>query len=90
MSYPFEYITQGTCCKLIRLVIENDTIMEVEFVGGCHGNLQGIQALIKGMPCDKVYNLLKGIRCGNKTTSCPDQLAQAICVAKKQFIDNPL
>ncbi len=85
MAYTFEYITQGTCSRLIKVTIENELIADIEFVGGCHGNLQGITALAKGMPCEKIIQLLRGIRCGHKDTSCPDQLSKALLAAKENY-----
>ena len=58
--------------------MENDEIKSVEFFGGCNGNLKGISALVTGMKVDDAISKLKGIRCGFKPTSCPDQLAQAL------------
>lgn len=79
------YTTSGTCSKVINLEIDNDNrISDVSFVGGCHGNLQGICALVKGMDADEVMARLGGIRCGNKPTSCPDQLCHAIEFLKQQ------
>lgn len=73
------YITSGTCSKLINLEVdESNRISNVSFVGGCNGNLQGICSLVKGMDINDVKKKLKGIRCGNKLTSCPDQLCNAI------------
>lgn len=69
------YNTFGTCSKQIIIQIENDIIQNIEFIGGCHGNLQGIAQLVKGMKITEVIEKLKGIRCGAKNTSCPDQLA---------------
>ena len=81
ISYP----TQGTCCKLIDLTVDdNDRVDEVRFLGGCNGNLQGIAHLIKGMAVDDVIKRLRGIRCGAKATSCPDQLSRALEEVKKQ------
>ena len=74
----YSYRTQGTCAAQINLDVENDIINEVEFFGGCNGNLQGISRLVKGMPCDEAIARLEGIKCGFKPTSCPDQLAQAL------------
>lgn len=74
----YSYRTQGTCAAQINLDVENGIINEVEFFGGCNGNLQGISRLVKGMPCDEVIARLEGIKCGFKPTSCPDQLAQAL------------
>ena len=73
------YVTSGTCSKLIDLEVDDDNrISNVSFTGGCNGNLQGICSLVKGMDIDEVERKLKGIRCGSKNTSCPDQLCKAI------------
>lgn len=70
---------QGTCSQLIDVTVdENDVIKHVSFYGGCHGNLQGICRLVTGQKIDDVINKLDGIRCGDKTTSCPDQLCRAL------------
>lgn len=75
----YTYATQGTCSRMIDIEVDdNGRIQNVGFVGGCHGNLQGICALIKGMDAREVKARLQGIRCGSKSTSCPDQLAQAL------------
>ena len=78
MSEIIEYITTGTCCKQMRIEVENDIVKNVEFLGGCQGNLQGIANLVVGMNIEEVRSKLKGIRCGAKTTSCPDQLATCL------------
>ena len=77
------YFTHGTCCKAFDIEIEDGRIRNVDFYGGCNGNLQGICSLIKGMRIDDVVARLKGIRCGGKPTSCPDQLSQALLEMKK-------
>lgn len=77
----FEYRPSGVCSRSIYLDIENGVIKDVEFVGGCNGNLKGICSLVKGMSCDEVKSRLSGIRCGLKSTSCPDQLTRAIDAA---------
>lgn len=74
----FQYYTQGTCSKLINLDIENEKIKDIEFIGGCQGNLTGICNLVKGMEVKEVIEKLGGITCGPKSTSCPDQLAQCL------------
>lgn len=74
----FTYTTCGTCSKKIDFELKDGIIENVAFLGGCHGNLQGISALVKGMKPEDAIARLEGIRCGNKTTSCPDQLAQAL------------
>lgn len=73
-----KYKTKGTCSSSIDIEIKNGVIESVAFTGGCNGNLQGISALVKGMTPDEAISRLKGIRCGFKSTSCPDQLAQAL------------
>mgnify|MGYP002230397939 CR=1 FL=1 len=72
------YRTQGTCSSNIEIEVENDIITDVHFTGGCNGNLKGISSLVKGMKVDDVISRLEGIHCGNKSTSCPDQLCKAI------------
>lgn len=78
MSKRFQYVTKGTCSRLIEIETEGDLVTEVRFTGGCHGNTQGLTALVKGMRIDDVISRLDGIMCGDKQTSCPDQLAQAL------------
>ena len=72
------YKTSGTCSSLIDIETNGDTIESVVFTGGCNGNLQGISALVKGMKIEDAITKLKGIKCGFKNTSCPDQLAIAL------------
>lgn len=72
------YKTSGTCSSYIDIEIEGGIIKAVSFMGGCNGNLQGISKLVVGQKKDDVISLLKGIRCGYKDTSCPDQLARAL------------
>ncbi len=76
-----EYITRGTCARLIRVTLtENDVIESVSFVSGCAGNTKGVAALVVGMTAKEAIDRLSGIRCGMKTTSCPDQLAKALAL----------
>ena len=77
-----EYKTNGTCSSIIKVETEGDIIKSVVFAGGCHGNLQGLSRLVEGMKITDVINKLKGIKCGNKETSCPDQLAIALGKAR--------
>ena len=73
-----KYKTQGVCSSMIDIEMNGNVIESVKFTGGCNGNLQGISALVKGMSAQEAISRLKGIRCGFKNTSCPDQLAQAL------------
>ena len=68
-----KYKTKGTCSSSIDIEVEGNIIKSVSFTGGCNGNLQGIAALVKDMPIEDTIKRLKGIRCGFKNTSCPDQ-----------------
>ncbi len=72
------YKTQGTCSRSIEVEVEGGIVKDVHYEGGCNGNLQGISALVKGMPVEEVISRLEGIRCGSKETSCPDQLCKAL------------
>ncbi len=72
------YKTSGTCSAAIDFEVEDGIVKEVKFIGGCSGNTQGVAALVKGMPVDEVISRLEGIKCGFKSTSCPDQLAKAL------------
>lgn len=74
----FTYQTRGVCSRSIDIEIENGVIVEVTYHGGCSGNTQGIGALVRGMRVEDVIDRLAGIRCGFKSTSCPDQLARAL------------
>ena len=78
MVKKLTYKTQGTCSSHIELEIEDGIVKEVFFWGGCNGNLQGISRLVKGMKVEDVINKLEGIRCGYRSTSCPDQLCKAL------------
>lgn len=80
----FEYQTKGTCSRSILFEVEDGKVKNVQFIGGCHGNLQGISKLVEGMDVNEVIDKVEGIHCGMKTTSCPDQLAQALKKAKEQ------
>lgn len=72
------YKTQGVCSRQIDIDIENDIIVNAKFTGGCSGNTQGIAALVVGMTTEEAIKRLRGIKCGFKSTSCPDQLAIAL------------
>ena len=73
-----KYRTKGTCSSAIDIELDNGIIKSVHFTGGCNGNLQGISRLVEGMPAKEAISRLKGIKCGCKPTSCPDQLAVAL------------
>lgn len=73
-----KYKTQGTCSQEIEIELKDGVIDFVQFTGGCNGNLKGVSALVKGMKPEEAISRLKGIRCGMKSTSCPDQLAKAL------------
>ena len=73
------YRTRGTCSRSISVTLDDDmTVRDVQFVGGCHGNLQGVSKLVEGRKAQEVIKLLEGLRCGAKPTSCPDQLSKAL------------
>lgn len=73
------YKTHGTCSQAIQFDVDDDNkVRNVQFVGGCHGNTQGVSILVEGMDVDEVISKLKGIDCGGRGTSCPDQLARAL------------
>ena len=78
----YEFKTSGTCSQRILFDVENGKVKNVQFIGRCNGNLKGIAALVEGMDVDAVIERVRGIRCGMKQTSCPDQLAQALLAAK--------
>lgn len=79
------YTTKGTCSRQIDIVLnENGFIEEVKFTGGCSGNTQGVAALVVGMHIDEAIKRLEGIKCGPRSTSCPDQLANALKGYKNQ------
>lgn len=79
----YTYIPRGVCARKITFDIEDNTVKNIRFSGGCSGNTQGVSALAEGMTTDEIINKLSGIRCGFKGTSCPDQLAKAVAEALK-------
>ena len=78
----FSYKTKGTCSQEILFDLRDGKVHDVEFISGCHGNTQGVAALVEGMDVDEVIARLKGIKCGRRPTSCPDQLALALEAAR--------
>lgn len=77
------YKTKGVCSQAINLEIDNNIIKSVEFIGGCSGNTQGVARLVEGMDVDEAIKRIEGIKCGPRSTSCPDQLAKALREAKQ-------
>ncbi|MBR2465511.1 MAG: TIGR03905 family TSCPD domain-containing protein [Clostridia bacterium] len=73
-----EYKTKGTCSRAVIVDVEDGVIVDCAFVGGCAGNTRGVAALVKGMKVEDAISKIKGIKCGFKPTSCPDQLALAL------------
>ncbi len=78
----YSYKTKGTCSQEILFDLRDGKVHDVQFISGCHGNTQGVAALVEGMDVDEVIARLKGIKCGRKPTSCPDQLALALEAAR--------
>ncbi len=74
----FTYQTKGVCSRSIDITVDQGIVINVEYHGGCSGNTQGVAALVKGMKIEDAIERLGGIRCGFKSTSCPDQLATAL------------
>ncbi|MBQ8056915.1 MAG: TIGR03905 family TSCPD domain-containing protein [Ruminococcus sp.] len=72
------YIPRGVCSRMIEVEIEDDVIVSCKFLGGCSGNTQGVAKLVVGMDANDAIEKLKGINCGGRGTSCPDQLANAL------------
>lgn len=74
----YSYKTRGVCSMQINFDIEDNKVHNVKFLGGCSGNTQGVAALIEGMDVNEAISRMKGIKCGPRSTSCPDQLATAL------------
>ena len=80
----FTYRPKGVCSQLMELDIEDGKVKNLEVTGGCSGNLRGISRLVEGMEVGEVIRRLEGTRCGNSSTSCPDQLAKALKLSLEQ------
>ncbi len=78
MELKKTYECKGTCSRFINVSVEDGIVKNVQFLGGCHGNTQGVAALTQGMKVEEAISKLKGIDCGGRGTSCPDQLAKAL------------
>ena len=76
--FYFDYLTEGTCSKLISMDLDGDVVHNISFMGGCDGNLKTIPLLLEGWTVDQIENRLTGITCGRRQTSCSDQLAKAV------------
>jgi uncharacterized protein (TIGR03905 family) len=74
----FSYKTRGVCSQYINFELKNGVVTNVQFLGGCNGNLKGIAALVEGQKAEDIIARVEGIKCGKKDTSCPDQLALAL------------
>lgn len=80
--FHFDYLTEGTCSKVINLDLDDDKVKNISFMGGCDGNLKTIPLLLEGWSVDQIEERLSGIVCGRRGTSCSDQLAKAVRAAK--------
>ena len=80
----YEYRPSGVCSRAILLEMDGVVLKDVEFIGGCNGNLKGIGSLVRGMKVDDVISRLDSIKCGFKDTSCPAQLAEALKEYKRK------
>lgn len=83
-TMTYEYRPKGVCSMRITFDIEEGLVHNVQFTGGCNGNLQGISKLVEGRRAEEIVSAIEGIKCGFKNTSCPDQLAKAL----KEVMDN--
>ena len=84
MKKHIEYKNKGTCARAVIVDVEDGVITDCQFIGGCSGNTQGVASLVKGMKVEEAVSKIKGIKCGMKSTSCPDQLALALEEAVNQ------
>jgi len=82
-EFKLKYKTHGVCSQEINFEVEDNKLVQVQFVGGCSGNTQGVSRLVEGMDVDEAIKRLEGIQCGFRPTSCPDQLAQALKIYKE-------
>ncbi len=78
MKKRLEYKTHGTCSRMVTVEVEDGVVTDCVFTGGCSGNTQGVASLVKGMKVEDAIAKMRGIKCGFKDTSCPDQLARAL------------
>ena len=85
--FHFDYLTEGTCAKLISMDLDGNCVKNIQFLGGCDGNLKAIPVLLEGWSVDQIAEKLTGITCGRRGTSCADQLAKAVCAAQAAALD---
>ena len=85
--FHFDYLTEGTCSRLISLDLDGETVKNIKFLGGCDGNLKTIPVLLEGWSVDDIAGKLTGITCGRRGTSCSDQLAKAVLAARTAAAD---
>ncbi|MBR5145472.1 MAG: TIGR03905 family TSCPD domain-containing protein [Clostridia bacterium] len=85
----FQFKTQNTCSQMIYFDLEDNVVSNIEFFGGCNGNLKAVSKLVAGKTVEEIEELLSGITCGPRPTSCADQLAQAVRAAKNHIEQNP-
>lgn len=86
----FSFRPKGVCSQNMDIEIEDNKLVRLKVMGGCSGNLQGISRLVEGMDIDEVINRLSGLRCGFKSTSCPDQLAKALIMYKEALANGEI
>ena len=86
----YEFRPSGVCAQIMAVEIVDDTLKDIQILGGCSGNSQGVMSLSRGMKVQDIIDRLEGIKCGNKSTSCPDQLARGLREALKQEADRKL
>lgn len=85
--FHFDYLTEGTCSKVISMDLDDNTVRNIKFMGGCDGNLKTIPVLLEGWSVEQIAEKLSGITCGRRGTSCADQLAKAVLAAKAAAAD---
>ena len=84
----YRYMTKDTCSSVIEMDIQDGIVTNVQFTGGCNGNLKAIPILVEGMAADDIAKKLRGVSCGGRATSCGDQLARAVLAAKEAEASN--
>ena len=84
----FRYVTKETCSSMIEMDIQDGIVTNVQFTGGCNGNLKAIPILVEGMAADDIAKKLRGVSCDGRATSCGDQLARAVLAAKEAEASN--